>query len=74
VCVLVQADLIVYSPPRHAYAGNSGSSSSSSTSSTKDKDIGILSSLLVAALAGVGNQLLTMPAGVVSTRMQASVM
>lgn len=41
-------------------------------SSTKHKDIGILSSLLVAAVAGVGNQLLTMPAGVVTTRMQVS--
>mmetsp|Transcript_9609 Transcript_9609/g.23829 ORF Transcript_9609/g.23829 Transcript_9609/m.23829 type:complete len:430 (-) Transcript_9609:780-2069(-) len=43
----------------------------SSGGSTKNKDIGVLSSLLVAALAGAGNQLITMPASVVATRMQA---
>lgn len=42
-----------------------------STGSTKNKDIGVLSSLMVAALAGAGNQLITMPASVVATRMQA---
>ena len=35
------------------------------------KDIGVLASLAVAALAGAGNQLVTMPASVVATRMQA---
>jgi hypothetical protein len=34
------------------------------------QDIGVLASFLVAALAGVGNQLITMPASVVATRMQ----
>lgn len=41
-----------------------------SSASTKNKDIGVLSSLMVAALAGAGNQLITMPASVVATRMQ----
>ncbi len=38
--------------------------------SSKDKDIGFLASLLVPAVAAVGNQLCTMPASVVATRMQ----
>ncbi|KAG1680396.1 hypothetical protein FOA52_015487 [Chlamydomonas sp. UWO 241] len=40
-------------------------------SGTKHEAIGVLASLLVAALAGAGNQLVTMPASVVTTRMQA---
>ncbi|KAJ9516956.1 hypothetical protein QJQ45_027399 [Haematococcus lacustris] len=39
--------------------------------SSKGKDIGVLSSLLVASLAAAGNQIITMPASVVATRMQA---
>ena len=38
---------------------------------SRRQDIGIGASLLVAALAGTGNQLVTMPASVVTTRMQA---
>ena len=37
----------------------------------RKQDIGVLASLLVAALAGAGNQLCTMPMSVISTRMQA---
>lgn len=36
-----------------------------------DADIGVLASLLVAALAGAGNQLVTTPAQVVTTQLQA---
>ncbi len=45
--------------------------SGSASSESKGQDIDVVSSLLVAALAGAGNQLLTMPASVVATRMQA---
>lgn len=42
--------------------------------SSRDKgaDMSITASLIVAALAGAGNQLLTMPASVIATRMQES--
>lgn len=59
-----------------AQSGNAGAVSASSDSkpagaSTKNQSIGIVASLLVAAVAGIGNQLVTMPAAVVITRMQA---
>lgn len=52
------------------HAKKDGVAPAASSGSTKNKEIGILSSLLVAAVAGAGNQLLTMPASVVATRMQ----
>ncbi|EFJ40234.1 hypothetical protein VOLCADRAFT_69839, partial [Volvox carteri f. nagariensis] len=39
---------------------------------SRSKDIGVLASLLVATIAGACNQLITMPASVVATRMQVS--
>ena len=59
-----------------AKSGNAGAVSASADSkpagaSTKNQSIGIVASLLVAAVAGIGNQLVTMPAAVVITRMQA---
>ena len=45
-----------------------------SRGSSKDSgsDLSVATSLLVAALAGAGNQLVTMPASVIATRMQES--
>eukprot|EP00798_Chlamydomonas_sp_ICE-L_P003784 gene3784-13852_t len=45
------------------------SSQATSTDLPRNAKIGVLASLLVAAVAGVGNQLCTMPASVVATRM-----
>jgi adenine nucleotide transporter 17 len=42
-----------------------------SAAATADADIGVVASLLVAALAGAGNQLVTTPAQVVTTQLQA---
>eukprot|EP00798_Chlamydomonas_sp_ICE-L_P021738 gene21738-28760_t len=47
------------------------SSQATSTDLPRNAKIGVLSSLLVAAVAGAGNQLCTMPASVVATRMLA---
>mmetsp|Transcript_21859 Transcript_21859/g.37345 ORF Transcript_21859/g.37345 Transcript_21859/m.37345 type:complete len:428 (+) Transcript_21859:27-1310(+) len=42
------------------------------TGSTKHHSIGIMASLMVSSLAGMGNQLLTLPLTVCATRMQAA--
>lgn len=42
-----------------------------STASARTEDIGVVASLCVAALAGAGNQLITTPAQVMTTQMQA---
>lgn len=64
----------LYSKLRHFVVTNnkrlSPNPGSNGGQDTKNRDIGVLASLLVAAVAGAGNQLVTMPASVVATRMQ----
>ncbi|GAX81998.1 hypothetical protein CEUSTIGMA_g9426.t1 [Chlamydomonas eustigma] len=56
---------------RSRQQGSTQPNEAGTPSSSKDQQIDVLSSLLVAAVAGIGNQLVTMPASVVATRMQA---
>mmetsp|Transcript_11272 Transcript_11272/g.24282 ORF Transcript_11272/g.24282 Transcript_11272/m.24282 type:complete len:394 (-) Transcript_11272:1167-2348(-) len=66
-----QARLAAKQKAREGAAAAAATDQAEAAGSSKNVNIGVLASLLVAAIAGAGNQLITLPASVLATRMQA---